>query len=60
MLSNIIAYAVLFIMVTGATSLVAVSVLLVRSRDGMDALPAGILALFFLGAAWSIAQHLGV
>lgn len=60
MLTNLILYAALAIMVTGAAALVVVSVMLVRSRDGMDALPAGVLALGFLGAAYGIASHLGV
>lgn len=60
MVSNLILYAALAILVSGSTALVFVSVMLVRSRDGMDALPAGILALAFLGAAYSIATHLGV
>lgn len=60
MLSNLILWAGLAILVVGSAALVVVSVLLVRQRDGMDALPAGVLALFFLGSAWSIAQHLGV
>lgn len=60
MLSNLILYAGLAILTTGAAALVVVSVLLVRQRDGMDALPAGVLALFFLGSAWSITQYLGL
>lgn len=60
MLSNLILYAGLAILTTGAAALVVVSVLLIRQLDGMDALPAGVLALFFLGSAWSIAQYLGL
>lgn len=60
MLSNIILWAALAILVVGSAALVVVSVLLVRQRNVMDALPAGVLALLFLGSAWSIAQYLGV
>lgn len=61
MLSSIIAWAALAaILVVGSAALVVVSVLLVRQRNVMDALPAGVLALFFLGSAWTIAQYLGV
>lgn len=60
MVTNLILYTGLLILLVGSMSLVVVSVQLVRQRDGMDALPAGVLALCFLFAAYGIASHLGV